>query len=104
MHPPSQLILDLPESCPHAIAPCYPLHEELPTAVAAITAGVWLPMENLPDGRPRASSLNGSTWAKLDLHRRKSVPERGRGKKRPSFVNFRLVAPQELSDFRGDTG
>jgi hypothetical protein len=34
MHPPSQLILDLPERCPHAIAPCYPLHEELPTAVA----------------------------------------------------------------------
>ena len=34
MHPPSQLVLDLPERCPHAIAPCYPLHEELPTAVA----------------------------------------------------------------------
>jgi hypothetical protein len=41
---------------------------------------------------------------RLDLHRRKSVPEKGRGKKTPSFVNFRLVAPQELSDFRGDTG
>ena len=41
---------------------------------------------------------------RLDLHRRKSVPEKGRGKKRPSFVNFRLVAAQELSDLRGDAG
>jgi hypothetical protein len=39
MHPPSQLILDLPERCPHAIAPCYPLHEELPTAVAFTDEG-----------------------------------------------------------------
>jgi hypothetical protein len=36
---------------------------------------------------------------RLDLHRRKSVPEKGRAKKGPSFVNFRLVAEQEL---RGD--
>jgi hypothetical protein len=41
---------------------------------------------------------------RLGLHRRKSVPEKARAKKRPSFVNFRLVAAQELSDFRGDTG
>jgi hypothetical protein len=38
---------------------------------------------------------------RLDLHRRKSVPEKGRSKKRPSVVNFRLVAVQEL---RGDAG
>ena len=36
---PSQLILDLPERCPHAIAPCYPLHEELPTAIAFTDEG-----------------------------------------------------------------
>jgi len=36
---------------------------------------------------------------RLDLHRRKSVPDKGRAKKRPSFVNFRLVAAQELSAF-----
>jgi hypothetical protein len=41
---------------------------------------------------------------RLDLHRRKSVPEKGRAKKRPSFVNFRSVAAQELSDGRGDAG
>src|SRR3984893_9406852 len=39
MRPPLQLILDLPERCPHAIAPCYPLHEELPTAVAFTDEG-----------------------------------------------------------------
>jgi hypothetical protein len=41
---------------------------------------------------------------RLDLHRRKSVPEKGGVEKRPSFVNFRLVATQELSDLRGDAG
>jgi hypothetical protein len=41
---------------------------------------------------------------RLGLHRRKSVPEKARPKKRPSFVNFRLVAAQELSDLRGDAG
>ncbi len=41
---------------------------------------------------------------RLDLHRRKSVPEKGRAKKGPRFVNFRLVAAQELSDLRGDAG
>src|ERR1700730_17239693 len=39
MHPPSQLVLDLPKRCPHAIAPRYPLHEELPTAVAFTDEG-----------------------------------------------------------------
>jgi len=41
---------------------------------------------------------------RLGLHRRKSVPEKGRAKQGPSFVNFRLVAAQELSDLRGDAG
>src|SRR3984893_9779542 len=41
---------------------------------------------------------------RLDLHRRKSVPEKWRAKKRPGSVNFRLVAAQELSDLRGDAG
>jgi hypothetical protein len=41
---------------------------------------------------------------RLDLYRRKSAPQKGRAKKRPGFVNFRLVAPQELSDLRGDAG
>jgi hypothetical protein len=41
---------------------------------------------------------------RLDLHRRKSMPEKGRGKKRPSFVHVRLVAAQKLSDLRGDAG
>jgi hypothetical protein len=41
---------------------------------------------------------------RLDLHRRKPVPEKARAKKRPRFVNFRLVAVQELSDLRGDAG
>ena len=41
---------------------------------------------------------------RLDLHRRKSVPEKWRAKKRPGSVNFRLVAARELSDLRGDAG
>jgi hypothetical protein len=41
---------------------------------------------------------------RLDLYRRKSAPEKGRAKKRLGFVKFRLVAPQELSDLRGDAG
>ena len=41
---------------------------------------------------------------RLDLHRRKSVSEKGRAKKRPRSVNFRLVAAQEISDLRGDAG
>jgi hypothetical protein len=64
-------------------------------------------MENLLDGRPRASNLKRihvGQAIRLDLHRRKSVPEKARGKERPSFVNFRVVATQELSDLRGDAG
>src|ERR1700730_8338875 len=41
---------------------------------------------------------------RLDFHCRKSVPEKGRAKKGPSFVNFRSVAAQELGDLRGDAG
>src|ERR1700732_1565974 len=41
---------------------------------------------------------------RLDLHCRKSVPVKCRPKERPGFVNFRLVAAQEISDRRGDAG
>ena len=41
---------------------------------------------------------------RLNFHRRKSVAEKWRAKKRPGSVNFRLVAAQELSDLRGDAG
>src|SRR6202022_3147326 len=55
MHPPSQLILDLPERCPHAIAPCYPLHEEPPTAVAFIDEGKTEEVEGFRLSGPTAS-------------------------------------------------
>src|SRR5258708_16028244 len=34
VHAPSQFLLDPPERCPHAIAPCCSFDKELPTAVS----------------------------------------------------------------------
>jgi hypothetical protein len=39
VHAPSQFLLDPPERCPHAIAPCCPFDKEQPTAVAFTDEG-----------------------------------------------------------------
>jgi hypothetical protein len=54
MHSPSQFLLDLPERRPHAIAPCDPLHEELPTAVAFADEG-----EGVEPSTQRSARLSG---------------------------------------------
>jgi hypothetical protein len=52
MHSPSQLLLDLPERRLHAIAPCDPLHEELPTAIAFADEGEAEEVEGLRLAEP----------------------------------------------------
>jgi hypothetical protein len=66
MHPPSQLVLDLPERCPHAIAPCYPLHEELPTAVAFTDEGKAEEVEGFRLSVPTLSASFCRKAAELD--------------------------------------
>src|SRR5438876_3915644 len=56
VHPPSQLLLDLPKRCLHAIAPCDPLHEELPTAVAFTDEGEAEEVEGLRLSEPALSA------------------------------------------------
>src|SRR4029077_2305697 len=63
---PSQLLLDLPERRPHAIAPCDPLHEELPTAVAFTDEG-------------KAEEVEGLRLAEPTLRRRSAA-------KRPNSI------------------
>ena len=66
MHPPSQLVLDLPERCPHAVAPCYPLHEELPTAVAFTDEGKAEEVEGFRLSEPTLSASICRKAAELD--------------------------------------
>src|SRR5262249_10384747 len=66
MHPPSQLLLDLPERCPHAIAPCDPLHEELPTVVAFADEGKAEEIEGLRLSEPALSASIRCEAAELD--------------------------------------
>ena len=56
MHSPSQFLLDLPERRPHAITPCDPLHEELPTAVAFADEGEAEEVEGLRFSEPTLSA------------------------------------------------
>src|SRR3982074_1267564 len=56
MHPPSQFLLDLPERCPHAIAPCCPFDKELSTAVAFTDEGKAEKVEGLRFSEPAMSA------------------------------------------------
>jgi hypothetical protein len=56
------------------------------------------------DVEARKPAIHVGQAIRLDLHRRKAAPEEGQGKNGPCFVNFRLVAAQELSDLRGNAG
>ncbi len=66
VHPPSQLLLDLPKRCLHAIAPCDPLHEELPTAVAFTDEGEAEEVEGLRLSEPALSASIRRKAAELD--------------------------------------
>ncbi len=66
MHSPSRLLLDLPERRPHAIAPCDPLHEELPTAVAFTDEGKAEEVEGLRLAEPTLSASFRCKAAEFD--------------------------------------
>src|SRR5215510_13792583 len=66
MHSPSQLLLDLLERRPHAIMPCDPLHEELPTAVAFADEGKAKEIEGLRLAEPTLSASFRCEAAELD--------------------------------------
>jgi len=56
VHSPSQLLFDLPKGRLHAIAPCDPLHEELPTTVAFADEGKAEEVEGLRLAEPTLSA------------------------------------------------
>src|SRR2546421_4937408 len=66
VHPPSQPLLDLPELGPHAITPCDPLDEELPTAVAFTDEGKAEEVEGLRLAEPTLSASVRRKAAELD--------------------------------------
>ena len=66
MHPPSQFVLDPPERCPHAIAPCCPFDKELPTAVAFTDEGKAEKVEGLRFSEPTMSASFRRKAAELD--------------------------------------
>jgi hypothetical protein len=66
MHSLSQLLLDLPKRCPHAIAPCDPFDKELPTAVAFTDEGKAEKVEGLRFSEPTMSASVRRKAAELD--------------------------------------
>src|SRR5712671_7634029 len=66
VHAPSQFLLDPPERCPHAIAPCCSFDKELPTAVAFTDEGKAEKVEGLRFSEPAMSASFRRKAAKLD--------------------------------------
>src|SRR5262249_27786106 len=66
VHAPSQFLLDPPERCPHAIAPCCSFDEELPTTVAFTDEGKAKKVEGLRFSEPAMSSSFRRKAAELD--------------------------------------
>ena len=66
VHAPPQFLLDLPERCPHAIAPCCSFDKELPTAVAFADEGKPKKVEGLRFSEPAPSSSFCRKAAELD--------------------------------------
>jgi hypothetical protein len=75
MHPLLQFLLDFPERCPHAIAPCDPLHEELPTAIAFTDEGKAEKVEGLRLSEPTLSASVRRKAAELDQRVLQCSPE-----------------------------
>src|ERR1700693_3927500 len=66
VHAPSQFLLDPPERCPHAIAPCCSFDKELPTAVALTDEGKAKKVEGLRFSEPATSASFRRKAAELD--------------------------------------
>src|SRR5207302_3629603 len=66
VHAPSQFLLDPPERCPHAIAPCCSFDKELPTTVAFTDEGKAQKVEGLRFSEPAMSSSFRRKAAELD--------------------------------------
>jgi len=66
VHAPSQFLLDPPERCPHAIAPCCSFDKELPTAVAFTDEGKAKKVEGLRFSEPATSASFRRKAAELD--------------------------------------
>src|SRR5262252_1629489 len=66
VHAPSQFLLDPPERCPHAIAPCCSFDKELPTAVAFTDEGKAKKVEGLRFSEPAVSASFRRKAAELD--------------------------------------
>src|ERR1700688_2425715 len=66
MHAPSQFLLDPPERCLHAIAPCCSFDKELPTAVAFTDEGKAKKIEGLRFSEPAMSASFRRKAAELD--------------------------------------
>src|SRR6516162_11516787 len=91
VHAPPQFLLDLPERCPHAIAPCCSFDKELPTTVAFTDEGK-------PQTRrtPTATKSNRSSalWprrARKAVRRRSKAFERS--SRRSSFIPAGVTSP-----------
>src|SRR5215475_4929827 len=66
VHAPSQFLLDPPERCPHAIAPCCSFDEELTTTVAFTDEGKAKKVEGLRFSEPAMGASFRRKAAKLD--------------------------------------
>src|SRR5260370_28954454 len=66
VHAPSQFLLDPPERCPHAIAPCCSFDKELPTTVAFTDEGKAKKVEGLRLSEPATSASFRRKAAELD--------------------------------------
>src|SRR6516165_6970397 len=66
VHAPSQFLLDPPERCPHAIAPCCSFDKVLPTAVAFTDEGKAKKVEGLRFSEPASGSSFRREAAELD--------------------------------------
>jgi hypothetical protein len=82
VHPSPQLLLDLPKRDPHAIAPCYPIDEELPTTVsfanegkAEKVEGLRLPVSALSASfRREAAELDQAGFVRIERQRKLLEP------------------------------
>ena len=66
VHAPSQFLLDPPERCPHAIAPCCSFDKELTTTVAFTDEGKAKKVEGLRFSEPAMSASFRRKAAELD--------------------------------------
>jgi hypothetical protein len=109
MHSPPQLLLDLPERCPHAIAPCDPLYDGLPMVVAFTNEGKAEKVEGLRLSEPTLSASVRRKAAELDqaglirIERQRSAPSRGARTARMTFTPRRASVSRRRGRRAGPT-